>query len=69
MLIFCEKKSQNWNLGFILVILISGAEHFSECLALISEHRLHTEALQLYHTGSTEFKVTFSLVTRLLSIF
>jgi len=42
---------------FILLMFFSGEEHFTECLNLINEFKLYTEALKLYQPESKEYKV------------
>ncbi|KAK7492537.1 hypothetical protein BaRGS_00016203 [Batillaria attramentaria] len=37
-------------------IAICGADHFNECVDLVQEHKLYTEALKLFPTDSLEFK-------------
>lgn len=41
----------------VFFIFESGEEHFEECLKLVIEHSLYTEALALFPTQSTEYKV------------
>jgi len=38
-------------------MFFSGEEHFTECLNLINEFKLYTEALKLYQPESKEYKV------------
>ncbi|WAR00251.1 ELP1-like protein [Mya arenaria] len=37
-------------------IVKCGPEHFQECLSLVNEHKLHTQALQLYPPSSSQYK-------------
>ncbi|XP_053405572.1 putative elongator complex protein 1 [Mercenaria mercenaria] len=48
-------------------IVKCGPEHFSECLSLINEHKLHTTALQLYQSSSSEYKEIASCYGDILS--
>ena len=42
---------------WVLSWLWAGADHFSECVDLVQEHKLYVEALKLFSTDSFEFKV------------
>ncbi|XP_071171469.1 elongator complex protein 1-like [Mytilus edulis] len=44
-----------------------GAEHFNECVSLVKEHNLFTEALQLYSPGSQQYKHIATLYGEYLS--
>ncbi|XP_060570172.1 putative elongator complex protein 1 [Ruditapes philippinarum] len=48
-------------------IVKCGPEHFSECLSLINEHKLHTVALQLYLSSTTQYKEIASCYGDLLA--
>ena len=40
---------------------MTGAEFFSECISLVKEHKLFTEALELYSPVSQHYKVRLYL--------
>ena len=37
------------------IIYSVGPDHFPECLSLVNDHQLHSEALQLFAIGSQEY--------------
>lgn len=43
--------------SFTLNFYMTGAEFFSECISLVKEHKLYTEALELYPPSSQHYQV------------